>query len=200
MFKVFELTTALVMYVCGALVSTSVLALVFSSPLPLRAYIITGVLFIGFWSALVYYIYGRYKYKQSISFYTKHGVTVRLLFAAELNQYHKDIISETLDGVISFWSAIYPDKAYQISNSFKEATLTITDEKIPWIDPLGLNRIATGLQVHNEVKVNWSSDRTWEKVLRTIRHEFSHQALESIDIDPGLSGDEHHKLFAKAGL
>lgn len=200
MFKVFEVTTALLMYVCGALISSFVFVLIISSPLPLRAYFISGVLVAGFWAGLAHYLYGRYKYKQSISFYTKHGVTVRLLFSAKLNQYQQDIINQTLDDTIAFWSNIYPNNAYQISTSFKDATLTITDEKIPWIDPLGLNRIATGLQVYNDIKVNWSSDRTWERVLLTIRHEFSHLALETIGIDSGISGVYHHKLFADKGL
>jgi hypothetical protein len=200
MFKVFEVTAALVMYACGALLSTFLFALIASSPLPIRAYLISGVLLVSFWGALVYYIYGRYKYKQSISFYSKHGVTVRLILAVELNQYQKDIINETLDNVISFWSAIYPDQAYQISNSFRGATLTITNEKIPWLDPTGLNRVATGLQVYNDIKVNWSADRTWERVLLTVRHEFSHLALETIGVDSGLAGVLHHKLFAEKGL
>lgn len=199
-FKIFELTTAFFTYALGALCSTVVGVFLFTKDLPVRGYILTALVVLGFWAALAYYIYSRWKYKKSIVARTKHGVNVRLAFAGSLTETQLLEISEWLDNTVQFWTDLYPQEVDYIRNSLYGTTITITDTNPKIVDLSGATKLLRGMQLGDDVTVVWNDKTPWDVVLKLVKHEFSHLILEHIGIDPGFLGVEHHKLFVKVNL
>lgn len=196
-YKVFSLTSALIMYIVFALCTTMVFCLLFISPLPLRAYIIGLVLLLSSWGGLTYYILDRLKFKLSISGYTKHGVIVKKFEALDIQSDKILEIERSIDKTIGFWSAFYPDKIDNINKSLVGNVLTFEKEKILLPD----GRLARGLQSGESIRIVWNDEVNWSIVTNVlVPHEFSHVILEAIGIDAGDYGIHHHKIFAEKNL